>query len=67
MTMSTSIRRGCQHLRARPRGTLGAGTIVINVKALILVTLDQDVINYTKWHGMFLIALGKYALTRHIF
>jgi hypothetical protein len=41
-------------------------TAVVNVKALIPVVLDQAANNYTKWRGMFLIVLGKYALTRHV-
>ncbi|XP_072147887.1 uncharacterized protein [Setaria viridis] len=41
-------------------------TAVVNVKALIPVILDQATNTYTKWHGMFLTVLGKYALTRHV-
>jgi hypothetical protein len=41
-------------------------TAVVNVKALIPVLLDQATNTYTKWHGMFLTVLGKYALTRHV-
>ncbi|XP_072147815.1 uncharacterized protein [Setaria viridis] len=41
-------------------------TAVVNVKALIPVILDQATNNYTKWRGMFLTVLGKYALTRHV-
>jgi hypothetical protein len=41
-------------------------TTVINVKALIPVLLDQATNTYTKWCGMFLTILGKYALTRHV-
>jgi hypothetical protein len=41
-------------------------TAVVNVKALIPVLLDQATNTYTKWRGMFLTVLGKYALTRHV-
>ena len=41
-------------------------TAVINVKALIPVILNQATNTYTKWRGMFLTVLGKYALTRHV-
>ncbi|XP_066391779.1 uncharacterized protein [Miscanthus floridulus] len=41
-------------------------TAVVNVKALIPVILDQATNTYTKWRGMFLTILGKYALTRHV-
>ena len=41
-------------------------TTVINIKALIPVILDQATNTYTKWRGMFLTVLGKYALTRHV-
>ena len=41
-------------------------TAVINVRTLIPVMLDQDANNYTKWRGLFLTVLGKYALTRHV-
>ncbi|EAY83010.1 hypothetical protein OsI_38230 [Oryza sativa Indica Group] len=39
---------------------------VLNVKALVPVTLDVAAANYTKWRGLFLVALGKYALTEHV-
>ncbi|XP_066323930.1 uncharacterized protein [Miscanthus floridulus] len=41
-------------------------TAVVNVKALIPVILNQATNTYTKWRGMFLTVLGKYALTRHV-
>jgi hypothetical protein len=41
-------------------------TAVINVRALIPVVLDQAMNTYSKWRGMFLIVLGKYALTSHV-
>ena len=40
-------------------------TAVINGRTLIPVVLDQAA-NYTKWRGLFLTVLGKYALTRHV-
>lgn len=39
---------------------------VLNVKALVPVTLDVANSNYTRWRGLFLVALGKYALTDHV-
>jgi hypothetical protein len=41
-------------------------TAVFNVKALIPIILDKATNTYTKWHGMFLTVLGKYALSRHV-
>ncbi|XP_072150121.1 uncharacterized protein [Setaria viridis] len=41
-------------------------TAVVNVKALIPIILDTATNTYTKWRGMFLTVLGKYALTRHV-
>jgi hypothetical protein len=41
-------------------------TAVINVCALIPVVLDQATNTFSKWRGMFLIVLGKYALTSHV-
>lgn len=39
---------------------------VINVKALMPVTLDRVSNNYSKWRDMFLVVLGKYELTDHV-
>ncbi|XP_066314405.1 uncharacterized protein [Miscanthus floridulus] len=41
-------------------------TAVLNIKALIPVTLDSAANNFSKWRGLFLVVLGKYALTRHV-
>jgi hypothetical protein len=41
-------------------------TTVVNVKALIPIILDKATNTYTKWRGIFLTVLGKYALTRHV-
>jgi hypothetical protein len=41
-------------------------TAVVNVKALIPIILDKATDTYTKWRGMFLTVLGKYALTRYV-
>ncbi|XP_072954293.1 uncharacterized protein [Typha angustifolia] len=41
-------------------------TAVVNVKALIPVILDKATNTYTKWRGLFLTVLGKYALTHHV-
>jgi hypothetical protein len=41
-------------------------TTVVNVKALIPIILDKAINTYTKWRGMFLTVLGKYALTPHV-
>ncbi|EEE66911.1 hypothetical protein OsJ_23758 [Oryza sativa Japonica Group] len=40
---------------------------VLNVKALVPVTLDLNSDNYSRWRGLFLVALGKYALQDHVF
>ncbi|XP_066167862.1 uncharacterized protein [Oryza sativa Japonica Group] len=39
---------------------------VLNIKALVPITLDVATANFTRWRGLFLIALGKYALTAHV-
>jgi hypothetical protein len=41
-------------------------TAVVNVKAMIPILLDKATGTYTKWRGMFLTVLGKYALTLHV-
>ncbi|XP_066373358.1 uncharacterized protein [Miscanthus floridulus] len=41
-------------------------TAIVNVKALIPIVLDHATNTYSKWRGMFLAVLGKYALTRHV-
>lgn len=41
-------------------------TAVLNIKVLIPVTLDSIANNFNKWRGLFLVVLGKYALTRHV-
>ena len=41
-------------------------TAVLNVKALIPITLDQAANNYSKWRALFLVVLGKYSLTHHV-
>jgi len=41
-------------------------TAVVNVKAMIPIVLDKATGTYTKWRGMFLTVLGKYALTAHM-
>jgi hypothetical protein len=39
---------------------------VLNVKALVPVVLDIGAANYSKWCGLFLVTLGKYALSDHV-
>jgi hypothetical protein len=39
---------------------------VLNVKALVPVTLDLTAGNYTRWRGLFFVTLGKYALTDYV-
>ena len=41
-------------------------TAVVNVKAMIPIILDKATGTYTKWRGMFLTVLGKYALAPHV-
>jgi hypothetical protein len=41
-------------------------TVLVNVKTLIPIILDKATNTYTKWHGMFLTVLDKYALTPHV-
>lgn len=39
---------------------------VLNIKALVPITLDIAAANFTRWRGLFLVALSKYALTDHV-
>jgi hypothetical protein len=39
---------------------------VVNIKVLIPITLDRVANNYDRWRKVFLIILGKYALTDHV-
>lgn len=39
---------------------------VVNIRALIPVVLDLSAPNYTKWRNLFLLAVGKYALSDHV-
>jgi hypothetical protein len=41
-------------------------TAVVNIKGMIPIVLDKATGTYTKWRGMFLTVLGKYALTPHV-
>ncbi|XP_066384636.1 uncharacterized protein [Miscanthus floridulus] len=43
-----------------------AAIAVLNIKVLIPVILDRASNNYTRWRALFLIVLGKYALTDHV-
>jgi predicted transposase YbfD/YdcC len=39
---------------------------VLNIRALVSVALDLSTPNYTKWRYLFLLAVGKYALSDHV-
>ena len=39
---------------------------VSSVKLLVPITLDLQAGNYAQWHGLFEVALEKYALDDHI-
>jgi hypothetical protein len=39
---------------------------VLNIKVLVPVVLDCTANNYNRWRALFLIVLGKYALTDHV-
>jgi hypothetical protein len=41
-------------------------TAVVNIKGMIPIILDKAANTYTKWRGMFLSVLGKYALASHV-
>ncbi|XP_066391955.1 uncharacterized protein [Miscanthus floridulus] len=43
-----------------------AAIAVLNIKVLVPLVLDRAADNYNRWRSMFLIVLGKYALTDHI-
>ena len=44
-----------------------AATIaVLNIKVLVPLVLDRAADNYNRWRSMFLVVLGKYALTDHV-
>lgn len=39
---------------------------VVNIRTLVPIVLDADAPNYTKWRGLFLLVVGKYALSDHV-
>jgi hypothetical protein len=39
---------------------------VLNIKVLVPVVLDRTANNYNRWRALFLVVLGKYALTNHV-
>jgi hypothetical protein len=39
---------------------------VMNIKVLMIVTLNKSANNYGRWRSMFLIVLGKYNLKYHV-
>ena len=39
---------------------------VLNIKVLVPVVLDRAANNYNRWCSLFLVVLGKYALTDHV-
>ena len=43
-----------------------AAIAVLNIKVLVPVVLDHVANNYNRWRTLFLIVLGKYALTDHV-
>ncbi|XP_062208877.1 uncharacterized protein LOC133910525 [Phragmites australis] len=40
---------------------------VLSIKSLVPVVLDLHSPHYSKWRGLFLLAVGKYALSDHVF
>jgi hypothetical protein len=56
-----------QVLDAEVRNVLHTQAVaVLNVKALVLLTLNLAAANHSRWRGLFLVILGKYALTDHV-
>ena len=43
-----------------------AAIAVLNIKVLVPLVLDRTADNYNRWRAMFLVVLGKYALTDHV-
>ena len=43
-----------------------AAIAVLNIKVLVPVVLDRTANNYNRWRALFLVVLGKYALTDHV-
>ncbi|XP_052152525.1 uncharacterized protein LOC127770757 [Oryza glaberrima] len=62
-----SRRAGAPVLDDDSRTALHAQAVsVLNVKALVPIILDVNAANFTRWRGLFLVALGKYDLTDHV-
>lgn len=40
---------------------------VLNIKALVPITLDLASTNFSRWRALFVNTLEKYALTDHVF
>ncbi|XP_021311813.1 uncharacterized protein LOC110433637 [Sorghum bicolor] len=43
-----------------------AAIAVLNIKVLVPIVLDRVANNYNRWRTLFLVVLGKYALTDHV-
>jgi hypothetical protein len=43
-----------------------AAIAVLNIKVLVSVILNRASNNYNRWRALFLVILGKYALTDHV-
>jgi len=63
----TDIEHQAREERARKYAAVHAAAIaVLNIKVLVPLVLDRAADNYNRWRSMFLVVLGKYALTDHV-
>ena len=53
-------------LEAKHAAVHAQAIAVVNIKVLIPITLDRAANNYDRWRKLFLVILGKYALTDHV-
>jgi len=53
-------------LEAKHAAVHAEAIAVVNIKVLIPITLDRAANNYDRWRKLFLVILGKYALTDHV-
>jgi hypothetical protein len=53
-------------LEAKHAAVHAQALAVVNIKVLIPITLDRTANNYDRWRKVFLVILGKYALTDHV-
>ncbi|XP_072146562.1 uncharacterized protein [Setaria viridis] len=63
---ATARAKALDEYEAKYADVHAAAIAVLNIKVLVPVVLDRVANNYTRWRALFLVVLGKYALTDHV-